>query len=49
MVGAGASVGKASVGWSSGEDLMGGNGVKRRVEVGAIAVLEALSVLTKAT
>ena len=31
MVGAGDSVGKASVGLISGEDFVGGNGVRRRI------------------
>ena len=49
MVGAGASVGNASLGCISGEDLLGGNGVKRRVAVGTIALREALYVHPKAS
>ena len=47
MVGAGASTGNVYVGWSSMEDLVGGNRVKRILAVGAIAVQQALFVLTK--
>ena len=45
--GVGNSVGKASVGWSSGEEVVGGKGVKIRGAVGAIAVRKNLSVLLK--
>ena len=48
MVGAGSSVGKAYLGLSYGEDLVGGNGVKIRGSVGEIAVQGALYVLPKA-
>ena len=47
VVGAGASTGNVYVGWSSVEDLVGGNRVKRILAVGAIAVQQALFVLTK--
>ena len=43
-----ASVGKASVGWSYGREVVGGNGVKVRGAVGARAVRQALSVMRKA-
>ena len=48
VIGAGASVGRASIGWNYGEEVVGANGVKRRGSVGAIEVRQALYVLPKA-